>query len=640
MRNLLITRFPWLTGKLRSVKNILLRTAVLAKRKLINTGKALSHFSHVALQRNARKEFIRYAQPKIEPVRFLQGLRTSYSPRSVWRWHRWNDTPLFIAVVDFNGNENEYETFCGDVGRVLNAQVVRITLNEFKQLGSWFTQNNPHADVVIADGALPLPDANDILLLKHAAHNYHNHPRAAIVTPSQQDASGASRSLYANRASGSWGLITNGQVRDYKQDLIPRYVLGAQAHGAYLKQSTIRRFLTQQESDSIDEIFNSWVRNVIHSGGRVLEFSPARIISPAPDLNTFGNLDWFFHREVTTSADAKLPIVFVLPATSMSGGIRAVLEKAEALIALGEKVEVWALQGNPTWTEISFDVRKFNSYDDLTDALSLVDAIKVATWWETAEPVLLASLQRGIPVQYVQEFESWFYPNSETSRAAVVSSYRPEFAYTTTASYQQSELAEIGIDAPIIPPAYDAELFSVEASAERESNTLLALGRTFFQKNFKQTAEAWKALGESRPRLQLFGFEPDVLHDPRVNYAVQPSDEEIAQLYRTATAFIQTSLHEGFSLPIMEAMACGCPVITTDSHGNRDFCIDEVNCLMVEQGDIENTAKAIERLMSDPKLRARLSQAGIETAKRYSWNRVARETQQMYRQFAERSARR
>lgn len=619
---------------------MILQAAVAAKRMARSSKSRILHYLRMSSRRSERKAFLRGARPALESIRFHQGLRTSYTPRSVWRWHRWNDAKLLVVLVGYTGTEDDLERLRDATRCALDANLVTIPAAEFARVGPWLTQNFPSFDAVFIDGSVELPNVNALIQLKHAAHCYPNNSRIAFVTPSHKGPNGMARSLYADRLSGSWRNATSDSVLNLGQSQVPRYVLGAQGHCAYVRQAAIRRFLTQQTEGTFDEVFNNWVRNVIDSGDRVLEFSPAVVTSPLPELSDFGNLDWYFKREVTASVEESLPIIFVLPATSMSGGIRAVLEKAEALIELGESVEVWALQGNPTWTEISFDVRKFNSYADLTDALSLVNAIKVATWWETSEPVFLASMQRGIPVQYVQEFESWFYPNSRAAQTAVVSSYRPEFAYTTTASFQQSELAEIGIEAPIIPPAYDAELFYEDAAVVRDENTLLALGRSFFQKNFQQTAAAWESLGATRPFLQLFGFEPEILRDSRAAYAVKPTDKEIANLYRSATAFIQTSLHEGFSLPIMEAMACGCPVITTDSHGNRDFCIDEVNCLMVEQGDIEGTAKAIERLMNDSELRERLSQAGIETAKRYSWDRVARETQQMYRQFAERSARR
>ena len=54
------------------------------------------------------------------------------------------------------------------------------------------------------------------------------------------------------------------------------------------------------------------------------------------------------------------------------------------------------------------------------------------------------------------------------------------------------------------------------------------------------------------------------------------------ELFNQATVFVQTSTHEGFCLPPLEAMATGGAVVCTDAHGNRDFCVDGENCLMPE----------------------------------------------------------
>ncbi len=82
--------------------------------------------------------------------------------------------------------------------------------------------------------------------------------------------------------------------------------------------------------------------------------------------------------------------------------------------------------------------------------------------------------------------------------------------------------------------------------------------------------------------------------------------------------FVQTSSHEGFALPPLEAMATGAAVVCTDAHGNRDFCDDGVNCLMPEPSRAAVSA-AIARLLSDPPLRARLGHAGLQTAQEYTW---------------------
>jgi glycosyltransferase involved in cell wall biosynthesis len=91
-------------------------------------------------------------------------------------------------------------------------------------------------------------------------------------------------------------------------------------------------------------------------------------------------------------------------------------------------------------------------------------------------------------------------------------------------------------------------------------------------------------------------------------------------LLNEATVFVQTSKHEGFCLPALEAMAAGCPVVCTDAHGNRDFCRDGQNCLMPAARP-EAVAAAIERVLTDHDLRERLIAEGLRTAADYAWER-------------------
>jgi glycosyltransferase involved in cell wall biosynthesis len=103
-------------------------------------------------------------------------------------------------------------------------------------------------------------------------------------------------------------------------------------------------------------------------------------------------------------------------------------------------------------------------------------------------------------------------------------------------------------------------------------------------------------------------------------YVESPDDERVNELFNEAGVFIQTSTHEGFALPPLEAMATGGAVVCTDAHGNRDFCVDGENCLMPE-ANVTAVSEALARLLGDSELRERLGRAGIETAQEYAWER-------------------
>ena len=335
--------------------------------------------------------------------------------------------------------------------------------------------------------------------------------------------------------------------------------------------------------------------------------------------------DWFNNRNVTAQSGKK-KIIFVLQSFGLSGGIKNIFELANKLSLQNFEVEIWGLdKKSPVWeVEETLKIRTFKNYDRLINSLSDEEAIKVATWWETAFPVWLSSIKKGVPVYFISEFETWFYPDNVIAQSTVISCYRKEFRNITISPYNLDELNAIGLTATIIPCGYNSDIYKKIKSIKREENVLLAVGRSFFQKNFEMTYKAWSELTTKRPDLWLYGFEPEIAkRDPsKINYYIKPSNEEVNELYNKATIFIQTSRHEGFCLPILEAMAAGCPVICTDSHGNRGFCFDNKNCLMVEHDDIEGTKKAIYRLMNDKKLRDKLANEALKTVKDYQWDAI------------------
>lgn len=104
---------------------------------------------------------------------------------------------------------------------------------------------------------------------------------------------------------------------------------------------------------------------------------------------------------------------------------------------------------------------------------------------------------------------------------------------------------------------------------------------------------------------------------------------DLPGLYSLAEMFVFPSLYEGFGLPVVEAMACGTPVITaaTSSLGEiADGVSERINPI-----EVDDIARAIRRLADDPDLRRELSCRGIDRARRFSWSRAARETLGVYR---------
>ena len=317
--------------------------------------------------------------------------------------------------------------------------------------------------------------------------------------------------------------------------------------------------------------------------------------------------------------DGKLRVVYVTEDTGVGGGHRDIFEHLNRMRERGHDVKLFTLGDQPDWFDLQAPVHTFEDYDDLTAALALEDAIKVATWWNTGTPVWTASILRGIPVFFVQDIETSYYPDDERNRHAVLAGYRNEFRYMTISGWNADRLRELGLESTLVPPGIDLDTFRPLDSVERRDDMLLALGRTNPLKNLPLTIGAWKAL-PGEPELCLFGIEPELGPEHGTRYVERPSDAGVNDLFNEATVFVQTSTHEGFCLPPLEAMATGGAVVCTDSHGNRDFCVDGENCLMPEP-TVAAVSGAIARLLADPKLRAKLGEAGRVTAADYTWER-------------------
>jgi glycosyltransferase involved in cell wall biosynthesis len=109
-------------------------------------------------------------------------------------------------------------------------------------------------------------------------------------------------------------------------------------------------------------------------------------------------------------------------------------------------------------------------------------------------------------------------------------------------------------------------------------------------------------------------------------------DEQLPQLYRAADAFVYPSLHEGFGLPPIEAMACGCPVITSTRGALAEVVGDAA--AIIEPEDVHSIADKLRLLAATEFERNRLKTIGVEHARKFDWNKTAAETLRVYESVA------
>ena len=167
------------------------------------------------------------------------------------------------------------------------------------------------------------------------------------------------------------------------------------------------------------------------------------------------------------------------------------------------------------------------------------------------------------------------------------------------------------------------------------SRYFLYLGTLQPRKNLERLLQAYAQLSGDVPALVLAGakgwyFERIAAAiaalglGERVFLPGYVPDEDVPALLTGALALVFPSLYEGFGLPVLEAMACGTPVVTANTSSLPEV-VGEAG-LLVDPLRVDEIAAAMQRLLADEALRAELSRRGLERAGLFSWDRCARET--------------
>jgi glycosyltransferase involved in cell wall biosynthesis len=129
--------------------------------------------------------------------------------------------------------------------------------------------------------------------------------------------------------------------------------------------------------------------------------------------------------------------------------------------------------------------------------------------------------------------------------------------------------------------------------------------------------------GPFREKLEAFIRERNL--QERVDLTGFISEEDKIDLLRRAAVHLQSSYKEGWGLSVIEANACGCPVVANDTTGLRDSCRDNETGLLYRHCDVDDAADKVRTMLTDDPLRQRLVEKGLDWASGFSWERNSRE---------------
>lgn len=198
----------------------------------------------------------------------------------------------------------------------------------------------------------------------------------------------------------------------------------------------------------------------------------------------------------------------------------------------------------------------------------------------------------------------------------------------------------LGVDHARFQPSVPAEAAqNVETMLGIRPPYILSLGTVEPRKNLRTLLQAYAKLETNAPPLVIAGAKgwgdtklPDLVQSlgigDRVKVLGYVPEETLPDLFSATQLFVYPSLYEGFGLPVLEAMACGAPVITSNVSSLPEVAGDAA--LLVDPESTDQLAGAIQRLIDDSGLRSELAQKGLARSASFTWEETARGTARVY----------
>ena len=323
-------------------------------------------------------------------------------------------------------------------------------------------------------------------------------------------------------------------------------------------------------------------------------------------------------------------IVFVLPGRGASGGVRVTCAMATRLRDRGHDVRILC-QRDESIVDRCKAVRDRIFFSGVRDWLAQfagrVDEFRDLATCRFAQDELIVAVGMSISAEMERLA---FLPNAKVQYIHGATPWAPELMRRAlsiplpkiiVASYLEGIVEKLGQGevVALIHNGVDRDDYFRSFPEQRDGIGLVY--SSHWAKDPATTLAVIQQLSGLRPALpiRVFGADRRPSQIRPVMYSRYPSVKEARQIYCRSLVWVMASQSEGFSMPVLEAMACGCCVVATDCGGTRDMISNGENGFLVPTGDPQEIVKKVEMLLSDPGLRARLSDRAEQTAERFGW---------------------
>lgn len=271
----------------------------------------------------------------------------------------------------------------------------------------------------------------------------------------------------------------------------------------------------------------------------------------------------------------------------------------------------------PRWFKLHKNIRKKAIFSISDNEIEDNDVL-ITTHVSTIRSVSKLNKSKGIKINLIQGLENWNVSDDE-----LFETYRLGLINVAVASWiakivedksgNRCEYVSNGIDTTIFK-----EILPVE---ERNPHSIIFHYREVPIKGCKYALKTLDLLSNKYKDLQVTVIGNSVKSkeiSDKYNYVYNVTAKEVAKLNNNAAIFMCSTIEEGFGLPGLEAMACGCALVTTDYLGGKEYAKNNINALISPVKDYETMAQNIEILMNDNKKRIEIAKNGIEDAKSHS----------------------
>lgn len=286
----------------------------------------------------------------------------------------------------------------------------------------------------------------------------------------------------------------------------------------------------------------------------------------------------------------------------------------------------------PKWFDLPKDIFckmiPYVSDDYIRDA-----DICISTWWATAHHISLLNESKGVKFNFIQGYETIMTNENEN---LVHESYRLPIVQIVISSYLYDIVAPYSkYKVELIPNALDLNMYELTNPIEARKNMVLIMRYLSLKyKACQYGIDAFIKLKERYPKLEVIMFsserKPDLIPDWVAYYY---NKKDIIPLYNQASIYVATSITEGWHLPPMEAMACGCACVCTDIPAHLTYMVDGENALLVEPENIDDLIEKISYLIDNPDKRVELAKRGNNSIKDYDWERSVDKLESLFYKY-------